>query len=753
MKQVRRRVVLIAASLTLGAASTGSALGASPPAAPSAEGQEVAVAAQRIVGWATDLWSKASTGQTDSALSLLGTLPDGATDVGLGTLAKEIGQYSTNIEARESARAERIAEVREELGTFPELLLIDAIRDTIELHTLSLDKSAVMHDPLVRDVVEEVYRVAREHEEAGEWIDAYDLMRGLHVLYEDDGRYKKDHNRLSQRLLMLQFYTPEILHDMRSAQMVADGEEPLPPFNPIDGTWHDKLDGVNERMILEPLSLSATYHVDEVAGANLLLGGLRGVETMVNTPDLAKVFPNIADDLRRQSFLGELTKAKKWVEDRRGRVSLYDMITLVRTITRANKDTVNIASEAILREFGNGAMSELDPFSSIIWPDEVSDFRRSTDGNFTGVGVQITLNELRELQVVTPLSGTPASRAGMRAGDIIRKVDGEQTLGITLNQAVDRITGPKGTPVILTVERTGHDDPIIFELKRDTIPVYATKGWERSGPGEQDWNYYIDSEQGIGYLRLTQFNSNTTKELRRAINQMHRERDLNGMIVDLRYNPGGLLPQAVSVANFFLKVPPRGERIVTQEDKDGNIQEEHFARPAGSVLPDVPLVVLVNAGSASASEIVAGALQDYDRAIIVGERSFGKGSVQNVYTLRGGLAQFKLTTHFYKLPSGRTIHRSPLPNPDGKPDWGIEPDVMVEMLPQQISDALTVRQDADVIAIDEHGNAIEGVEAVDPVRLVTEGIDPQLETALLLLRSKIAGEQVQAALPAIKGAS
>lgn len=744
MKLCRPGVVWTAWTLALAAASTAFAQSASPAAPPQAQ------AAQQIVGWASELWSRATSGETDSALDLLGELPAGAGDVGLGSLAEAVDRYRANIEQREVSRSTRMAEVQAELAKYPDLKLMDAIRDVLELHTLSLDKNTVLGDVAVRQVIDAAYSTARKHEANGEWLEAYDLIRGLHVLFEEDGRYKDDHNRLSQRLLMLQLYTPQLLHDMRSAQMVADGEDPLPPFNPIDGTWRDKLARVNERMILEPLSLSANYHVDEVEGANLLLGGLRGVETLVNTPDLAIEFPMIKDDLRRQAFLQDIAEARAWVEDRRGRISLYDMITLVRTITRANEQSVAIPQQALLHEFGNGAMAELDPFTSIIWPDEVADFRRSTDGNFTGVGVQITLNELRELEVVTPLSGTPASRAGMRAGDIIRKVDGEDTMGITLNQAVDRITGPKGTPVTLTIERRGVEEPIVFDLKRDTIPVYATRGWERSGPGEQDWDYFVDPDEGIGYLRITQFNGNTTSELRDAVAQMQRERSLKGMIVDLRYNPGGLLPEAVSVANFFLKVPRQGERIVTQEDKNGKIQEEHMAVPAGSVLPDVPLVVLVNAGSASASEIVAGALQDYHRAVIVGERSFGKGSVQNVYTLQGGEAQFKLTTHFYKLPSGRTIHRSPLPTPDGQANWGVEPDVVVEMLPQQISDSLNVRQDADVIAIDEHGKAIEGIEVVDPRRLVTEGIDPQLETALLLLRSKIAGEEIQASLGKFK---
>ena len=352
MKLSRPGVVLAAWTMALGAASTTLAQQGA-----TMEPQTQAQAARQIVGWASDLWSKATSGQTDSALNLLGELPAGAGEVGLGSLAQAVDRYRTNIEQREASRAARIAEVHAELEKYPDLKLMDAIRDVIELHTLSLDKKTVLNDPVVRDVVDATYATARKHEANGEWLEAYDLIRGLHVLYEEDGRYKEDHNRLSQRLLMLQLYTPELLHDMRSAQMVADGEDPLPPFNPIDGTWRDKLANVNERMVLEPLSLSANYHVDEVEGADLLLGGLRGVETLVNTPDLAVEFPLIKDDLRRQTFLQNVAEARTWVENRRGRVSLYDMITLLRTVMRANDDSVSIPEQVLLHEFGNGAMA------------------------------------------------------------------------------------------------------------------------------------------------------------------------------------------------------------------------------------------------------------------------------------------------------------------------------------------------------------------------------------------------------------
>jgi carboxyl-terminal processing protease len=236
-------------------------------------------------------------------------------------------------------------------------------------------------------------------------------------------------------------------------------------------------------------------------------------------------------------------------------------------------------------------------------------------------------------------------------------------------------------------------------------------------------------------VRLTQFNKNTTSELREIIRKLGGADEINGLVLDMRYNPGGLLTEAVNVANLFID---RG-RIVTQEDKFGTIAEEHRATRGRAVLADVPLAMLVNGGSASASEIVAGALQDYGRAVVVGEQTFGKGSVQNIIPLRGTnpLGAFKLTTHYYKLPSGRSIHRS---DDRARHEEGVTPNVVVEMLPEQISGWIEARRSADLAAFDANGNVILADEdRVDPNVMFEQGLDPQLETALILLRVQMAG--------------
>lgn len=704
------------------------------------------VSSDQVADWSARLWSTAGAGKGDSALELLRTLPTAFDDPKLAPFSEAIEQYRRNIENRESKRAERIEKARASLADYPsETKLTDALMSVVELYEFSLNKADVLEEAHVRRVLSDAEKAAREHENKGEWLNAHNLYNRLNILFEESGRYLQDLTRLNQRLLMLRLYAPQQLHDMQSAQRVAGGKDPLPPYNAMADDWREKLNGINDFMVLESIYRANDFHVDDVSAYDMTLGGLEALSTMVKTQDLKVAFPRLGDEDAVNAFLAGIDESRQFLAARRDRdvdpnQSIQSIHTVIQTTLRINSETVRIAPEALLHEFGNGAMSRLDEYSAIIWPDEVARFNRSTQGKFTGVGIQISLNEALELKVVTPLSGTPAAQAGIRAGDIIRKIDGFDTLGIMLSQAVDKITGPNGSPVTLSIEREGRDELMEITLRRATIPIYASKGWDRSGPRETDWDYYIDRDAGIGYIRLTQFNETTSAELREAVRQMRsRNRDdLKGLIVDLRYNPGGLLSEAVAVANFFIDSTGN---VVTQEDRRGRVIESQRLRRGRAELADVPLVVLINGGSASASEIVAGALQDYNRAIIVGDRSFGKGSVQNVYTLRGGNAAFKLTTHFYKLPKGRHIHRS---NENDRSQWGVQPDVVVEMLPDQIGDSLRLRQEADVIGLDEHGRPVADADRPDPRDLLTEGTDPQLETALLLLRSKVFGERIAA---------
>lgn len=727
-----------------------SALAGPAPAARQASASSEPLAA--LLDWSRHLWESAQSGDaTRRTFDLLDSLPNLDAAEGADSLAHAVSRLKSNLSRREEHRDARIAEVRADLASHAEKgELLKALRAAIEWYDLSPDKASVLSDPLVRAQVDQAKREAAKAENDGRWLRAQALYYHLGLMFEESREFESDVRRLGQRLLMLRLYTPARLHAMRSEQRVEEGEEPLPAFNHVGEDWKTKLAKLDESMLIRSIATASVQHFERVPMSRLLLGGLRAMRTLATTPDLAEAFPGLASEQARHDFIRFLDERMAAIEGRPDGLDYQDLRLTLVALKNANASTVRIAPEALIHEFTNGAFGELDDYSAVIWPDEMEPFLRTTEGTFKGVGIQITLNKSFDIRVVTPLEGTPAARAGIRPGDIIRKVDGDSTFGMSLTQAVDRITGVPGTQVTLTIERPGVDEPLEFTLTREEIPIHSVKGWLRTGPKETDWDWFIDPENRIGYIRLSQFTSKTTRDVRDAVRAM-TSAGLKGLILDLRNNPGGLLAEAVGVASLFI---PDG-LIVTQEDNRGEVREQQRALP-GPRLPNIPVAVLINAGSASASEIVAGALQDYRKAILVGERSYGKGSVQNVFMLSGGAA-FKLTTQYYRLPGrdgqpGRLIHRLTRglavqrPQAAGAPpqlaEWGIRPDVEVEMLPKQFNDAFELRQDADIIDFDESGNLLPRRDRPDPRRLIIDGLDLQLEAALLLVQTQVVPKRI-----------
>lgn len=297
----------------------------------------------------------------------------------------------------------------------------------------------------------------------------------------------------------------------------------------------------------------------------------------------------------------------------------------------------------------NGMLTSLDPHSSYLSPEDAEDMRVQTRGEFGGLGIEVTQEE-GFVKVVSPIDGTPADEAGVQAGDFITHVDGESLLGMTLDEAVDLMRGPVGSEIVITVLREGSEDPMEISIIRDTIELTAVRA---------------RTEGETVILRVTTFNSQTYPNLEEEIEKQVAEaggmENVDGFVLDLRNNPGGLLTQAIKVSDAFLE---SGEIVSTRgrEPEDG----ERFNATPGDLTDGKPVVVLINGGSASASEIVAGALQDHRRAIVVGTKSFGKGSVQTVMQLRGDGAM-RLTTARYYTPSGRSIQA-----------LGVSPDIVVE---------------------------------------------------------------------------
>ncbi len=285
----------------------------------------------------------------------------------------------------------------------------------------------------------------------------------------------------------------------------------------------------------------------------------------------------------------------------------------------------------------NGIRNILDPHTTVFSPKDYESLKVSMEGKFGGVGITISLRD-NILTVISPLSGTPAFRLGIRAGDRIRKIDGKDTKGLSLDEAVNKLRGKIGTDVTVSIEREGVPDLMDFTITRAEIIVHAVP-------------YYGMVTKDIGYIKLATFSDKTTSDVENAL-KILQKRGMKKIILDMRYNPGGLLNQAIEISELFLK---QGNLIVSTR---GRTQKtESHARKNGIVKPEVPMVVLLNQGSASAAEIVSGALQDWDRALIIGKTSFGKGSVQTIFPLDNQGNALKLTTAFYYLPFGRCINK------------------------------------------------------------------------------------------------
>jgi carboxyl-terminal processing protease len=365
-----------------------------------------------------------------------------------------------------------------------------------------------------------------------------------------------------------------------------------------------------------------------------------------------------------------------------------------------------------------------DPYTTFVPRRDTERFSKDLTGEYVGIGAEVQLRD-GWLTISSPLDGSPAWRAGVMADDRVVAIDGKSTEGFTIDQSIDLLTGQPNTKVVITVERG--TESLDIEIVRDRIKVQAVKGFMRV-EGDGEWEHVIDPSRQIGYIRLTQFTPGAANEIKGAIKRAEDElgSELNGLILDLRFNPGGLLDEAVEMADMFID----DGRIVSTK---GRVFEERVetAKSAGTDT-DTPLIVLVNAQSASASEVLSGALSDHNRAIVIGSRSFGKGSVQTVRPLESGAGVLKITEQYYYLPSGRLLHRR-----DDSTQWGIDPTdgYYVPMSNDETFDMLTARRQQEII---EHTDESEAIDLSDTESVLEVLQDPQLSAAVRVMQNRVA---------------
>ncbi|GAB5442060.1 MAG: S41 family peptidase [Fuerstiella sp.] len=345
-------------------------------------------------------------------------------------------------------------------------------------------------------------------------------------------------------------------------------------------------------------------------------------------------------------------------------LSDYELMKLfVETYQQVDRNYVRDVDRRELVEAAiQGMLQRLDQYSSYIPPAGVSRFNQMVEQEFGGIGITVNLRG-GQLLVVSPLPGTPAYRGGIRAGDVITEVDGEPTEGVTLNEAVQKLQGPIGRPVTVTVVQPGsEEEPRTIRLVRQLIKAPTVRG-DRYLP-DGSWSFQLEDHPDIGYVRLSHFSRYTSEELKAAVDVL-LQKEIRGLILDLRRNPGGLLESAVEIADMFLD---KGQIVSV---KGRNVPEKSWEATAGNTFPQLPLAILVSRYSASASEVLSACLQDNNRAVVIGERTWGKGSVQNVIQMEDGDSALKLTTATYHRPSGVNIHR--FPDMRDSDEWGVTP--------------------------------------------------------------------------------
>ncbi|MBN1345681.1 MAG: PDZ domain-containing protein [Phycisphaerae bacterium] len=595
---------------------------------------------------------------------------------------------------------------------------LEAMIHLVSAFDTAKDPKAFVQLPDIKSIFDGATTEAEGLYKKGEWAKAARIYACFEHIFKDNPEYE------AQKRRSLRHARLEIIYKKENKEK-----------------WGKDLQGIEPSMVRDAFRQVGRNYVRNAEFKKALAGGIENLLVLAKTTNLANTFERLGDREEVARFVGELTSLSRRIEENIDWRKAWDYFE---DILKINGRTLQLPQSLIVNEFMEGALQPLDRFSSMVWPADVEEFKKHTMGRFQGVGIQIRKRQDGKLLVVSPLPNTPAHRAGIKPGDVILKVDGDDIGELEIDDVVPKIMGPKGTTVKLTIQR-GKKAPFIVSIERDVITIRSIRGYRRTKTGE--WDYMMDPEQRIGYIRIDpSFMDGTVQEIKDALDKLNKQ-GARALILDLRFNPGGLLRTAIDVTELFL---PPGKGIVSTR---GQHSDQWAAESSAEEFFDKDMVVLVNETSASASEILAGALQDNRRAIVLGTCTHGKGSVQNLIPLANDTAYLKLTTALYYLPSNRC--------PDKRPDaeiWGVPPDIDVPMRPEERMKVIQMRRDSDILgelppdpstqpttsqATTSQASAEDDEPTTTAPTPIEErpDIDPQAEAALLLLRVKLLSGQ------------
>ncbi len=592
------------------------------------------------------------------------------------------------------------------------------------------DADEFRKEPWLLEIVGHVRDEIVNHQDKGEWRDALTLYDMLQNIFPDNPEYKQGFD-VARRRAHFDF--------------VYGGKKQ---------SWQTDLSDVTTDSVNEIINRVDEDYVEVPDYRKLCRSAIENLTILAKSESLSKTFPQLAERDKVASFVNRLNGMLHREVEGEGRFHSRQARRLFAKILQANRETLRLPQEVVVDEFVAGMLEPLDEFTSVIWPSEVAEFNKQTRGEFVGVGIQITQDIGQPVRVESPLPDSPAYRAGVKPGDFIISVEGKKTVEMTINDAVRTITGEPGTHVTLTIRDGATNQERELRLKRERITIRTVKGDRRDDSRPTGWDFMVDPELKIGYIRVSGFMDQTVSDLQDALDQLKAE-GCRGLILDLRFNPGGLLTSAVKMCEVFLD---EDEQIVETRGRSRPQNMTINSRERGRKF-DLPMIVLVNDYSASASEIVAGALAGLKQACVIGTRTFGKGSVQNLVPIMGNEGYLKLTTaHYYvwddDLPGKDKwfcLHRK-----DDAKTWGIEPHIKVDLIPKEVEKILRLRRERDVLkGKDQKEIPREVLERKPTTSRPAEkfpedeipDIDPQLMAAMNLMRMKLVSHQPWALAP------
>jgi len=584
-------------------------------------------------------------------------------------------------------------------------------------------KEQLLSDSFVKQVLQKAIEQAAEFESKGKWLDAYtNCYWWLAERIEPENKAYSD-------------YADQLVE---KANIVASFQD-----SPCESR-EQRYAGIKKEMFIRAIDALNFNYVGIIDYRQMATKGIRRCQLLAEVLTKSSVVRDAlgvgeydTDNTQYDKKLSAWSTALGAILDEADQslmgVSKDKFIDLFEKVLAVNKTTAELPQRVLIAQFAEAALSALDPYTVMVWPTQIPDFQKEMTKEFTGIGIVISKPK-GLLTVASLLPDTPAYNSGLDAGDVIEQVDGVETKDMSLSCAVKNITGPAGTKVKLTIRSPGAERTRDITITRARIIVPPIRGWQRTETGK--WLYMIDETNRIGYVRITSFDSRTAGDLEKVLSELEAK-GLKGLILDLRFNSGGLLDSAIAVTDKFLE---EGQ-IVTTRPRSWVSSSYAWAHKE-KTHPNYPLVVLINRFSASASEIVAGALADkaHKRATLVGERTHGKGSVQGIAHYPGGGAQLKYTMAYYHLPSGQRVESQEAMKKQGRSDWGIRPDVEVELgkgafLSDEEKKMSEVQKNNDVLVKASHDKEAAPLKKHSIEE--TLAADPQLAVAVLVVKCKL----------------